>query len=88
MATAASKLAGTSETASYGPPYNHGSHNVQRIGVSWQMLAGVREPIDAAQTFVLSPLGKIAPTDPTLARALDTTTPPRRRNVRPGTRRT
>ena len=70
MATAASELAGTSETATYGPPYNHESGSVQRIGVSWQLLAGVRQPIDAAQTFVLSPLSEIAPTDPALGRAL------------------
>ncbi len=71
MATAASELAGTSETATYGPPYNHGSGSVQRIGVSWQLLAGVRQPINAAETFVLAPLSKIAPTDPTVGRALD-----------------
>ncbi len=70
MATAASELAGTSETATYGPPYNHQSGSVQRIGISWQLLAGVRQPIDAAATFVLSPLSKIAPTDPIAARAL------------------
>ncbi len=70
LGTAASELAGTSETATYGPPYNHGSAFVQRIVVSWQMLAGVREPIDAAQTFVLSPLSKLSPTDPAVARAL------------------
>jgi hypothetical protein len=72
MATAASELAGTSETATYGPPYNHGTTSVQRIGVSWQLLAGVRQPIDAAQTFVLSPLATLAPTDRPLARALAT----------------
>lgn len=70
MATAASELAGTSETANYGPPYNNGSANVQRIGVSWQLLSGVHEPIHPAQTFVLSPLSKVAPTDPPLAAAL------------------
>jgi hypothetical protein len=70
LATAASELAGTSETAHYGPPYNNGSANVQRIGVSWQLLAGVHEPIDPAQTFVLSPLEKVAPTDRPLAAAL------------------
>jgi hypothetical protein len=70
MGTAATELAGTSKTATYGPPYNHGSSSVQRIGVSWQLLAGVREPIDAAKTFVLSPLSRLAPTDPTLAGAL------------------
>ena len=31
IATAASELAGTSETATYGPPYNHATGNVQRI---------------------------------------------------------
>ena len=70
MATAASELAGTSETANYGPPYSHGSSNVQRIGVSWQLLSGVREPIDTATTFVLSPLSKAAPVEPALAAAL------------------
>ncbi len=70
MATAASELAGTSETANYGPPYSNGSSNVQRIGVSWQLLSGVREPIDTATTFVLSPLAKAAPVEPSLAAAL------------------
>ncbi len=70
MATAASELAGTSETARYGPPYDHGSTNVQRIGVSWQLLVGVRQPIEPATTFVLSPLTKLAATDPSLRQAL------------------
>jgi hypothetical protein len=70
IATAASELAGTSETANYGPPYNQASGSTQRIGVSWELLAGVHQPINAAQTFVLSPLSKVAPTDPALGRAL------------------
>ncbi|MHB1517575.1 MAG: cytochrome b N-terminal domain-containing protein [Acidimicrobiales bacterium] len=70
MATSASELAGTSETASYGPPYNHGTAKVQRLGVSWQMLGGVRLPIDPAKAFVLTPLSKVAATDPSLAREL------------------
>jgi hypothetical protein len=72
MATTATELAGTSETATYGPPYNHGSNDVQRIGVSWQLLAGVREPIDPANTFVLQPLSTQASTIPSLAQALAT----------------
>ncbi len=71
MATTGSELAGTSETAKYGPPYNHGSSNVQKIGVSWQMLTGVHTPINTAKTFVLAPLAKIAPGDRKLARALN-----------------
>jgi hypothetical protein len=70
MATAASELAGTSETATYGPPYNNDPSNVQRIGVSWQMLAGVHQAIDPARTFVLSPLSILATNDPSLANAL------------------
>ena len=70
VATAASELAGTSETAAYGPPYNNGSNNVQKLFVGWQMLAGVRQPINAAETFVLSPLSKLTSFQPSLASAL------------------
>lgn len=70
MATAASELAGTSETATYGPPYNNGTASVQSLGPNWQMLAGVRQPINAAKTFVLSPLTLLSSTDPTIATAL------------------
>ena len=72
IATAATELAGTSETATYGPPYSNGSHNVQKLVIGWQMLAGVRQPINAAQTFVLAPLSKISAFNPVLARALAT----------------
>lgn len=70
MATAASELAGTSKTATYGPPYNNGHSQVQRIGVSWQLLAGVHQKINTAQTFVLSPLSKIAFSNPHLKNAI------------------
>jgi hypothetical protein len=71
VATAASELAGTSETATYGPPYNSGSGSTQRLLFSPEKILGVRDRINAAQTFVLSPLEKLAPTDPTLAAALE-----------------
>ena len=71
MATTASELAGTSETANYGPPYNHGTKNVQKIGVSWQLLAGVHQPINAARTFVLAPLQALGLGNPTLQTALN-----------------
>jgi len=70
LGTAATELAGTSETATYGPPYNNGSAYVQKIIVSWQQLVGVHEAIDPATTFVLSPLAKVASTEPRLAEAL------------------
>jgi len=70
VGTAASELDGTSETATYGPPYNNASGSTQRIGISWEKLAGVRQPVDPAQTFVVGPLSKVAPTQPLLATAL------------------
>jgi len=72
VATAASELDGTSKTATYGPPYNTATGSVQRIGFSPQTLAGVTQPIDPAQSFVLDPLTRVAPTDPALADALST----------------
>ena len=71
VATAATELAGTSETATYGPPYNDATGSTQSLLFAPAKIAGVRQPIDAAETFVLAPLSKIAPTDPTLAAALD-----------------
>jgi hypothetical protein len=70
MATAASELAGTSETAQYGPPYNSQTGSVQRLLFSPQTIVGIRQPITAAKTFVLTPLARIAPTDRILQLAL------------------
>ncbi|HWN60357.1 MAG TPA: hypothetical protein VNO25_06775, partial [Streptosporangiaceae bacterium] len=71
LATAASELNGTSLTASYGPPYNTNG-TPQSEWFAPANVAGVRQPIDPAQTFVLGPLAKTAPTDPALAAALST----------------
>jgi hypothetical protein len=68
LATAAS---GTSLTASYGPPYNTNG-TPQSLWFAPANVADVRQPIDAAKTFVLGPLAKTAPTDPALAAALAT----------------
>ena len=70
VATAATELAGTSETATYGPPYNNTAGSSQSLLFSPAKIAGVRQPIDAAQTYVLAPLSKLAATDPGLAAAL------------------
>jgi hypothetical protein len=72
MATTASELAGTSETATYGPPYSRHTptDDTQRIIVSWQLLAGVDQPINAAKTFVLKPLSSVSPGNPKLQKAL------------------
>lgn len=71
MATTASELAGTSESANYGPPYNNGHAEVQKLGgISWQMLAGVHQRIDPAKTFVLTPLKSVSPGNSKLQLAL------------------
>jgi Cytochrome b(N-terminal)/b6/petB len=70
VATATGELAGTTETATYGPPYNTGTGSTQQIGISWEKAAGVRIPVNPAVDFVLNPLAKEAPTNPPLQLAL------------------
>ena len=71
LATAATELNGTSGTATLGPPYN-GNGDPQRVLVAPASWAGIRQPVDTAQVFVLGPLSAAAPTDPALASALAT----------------
>jgi hypothetical protein len=69
--TAATELDGTSETATYGPPYNNGTGSLQQLGpISWQKLSGITQRINAARAFVLGPLSSLATTTPPLAAAL------------------
>jgi Cytochrome b(N-terminal)/b6/petB len=70
LATVASELNGTSKTATYGPPYNHGTASVQRLLLSPQTWPGATQTVNAAQDFVLTPLATAAPADPRLATAL------------------
>jgi hypothetical protein len=71
LGTAASELNGTALAATYGPPYNNGSAAVQQVGpVNWQKLAGVTQPVNAAQDFVITPLKSLAPANRALAAAL------------------
>lgn len=63
-ATAASELAGTSTTATYGAPYNKGSAGLN-IGPLWlQKWVGVTHPIDTVNDFVITPLtNSVQPAD-------------------------
>jgi hypothetical protein len=70
LATAASELNGTSETATYGPPYNNQSGSVQHLLITPQTWFGVTQPVNAAQDFVIGPLTALAPGDRALAAAL------------------
>jgi Cytochrome b(N-terminal)/b6/petB len=70
LATAASELNGTSETATYGPPYNTQTANSQRLLFSPAAIIGVRQPVDAAQDFVIGPLATLATADPAIVAPL------------------
>ncbi len=72
VSTAVTELDGSSEVATYGPPYNHTPGTGQKIGpLNLQSAAGVHFPIDTARDFVLNPLGSI-PGNAPLAGALKT----------------
>ena len=70
LGTAASELNGTSETATYGPPYNNQTASAQRLLFAPAAIAGVRQPVNAAQDFVIGPLATLAPTDRAIAAPL------------------
>jgi len=70
LTTAVSELDGSSEIATYGPPYNHTPDAAQKIGpLCLQCAPGVRIPIDTARDFVVDPL-KTVPGNPALKVAL------------------
>jgi len=70
VATAVTELDGTSEVATYGPPYNDTPDVGQKVlGVPTQRWPGVHYRIDTAQDFVLNPLRDI-PGNASLRRAL------------------
>jgi hypothetical protein len=61
---ALSQLNGTSETATYGPPYNHASVGQELGPFSIAKWIGVHIPIDSARDFVLYPLESQPPQQP------------------------
>ena len=71
LATAATELNATSGSATLGPPYNNNG-DAQRVLIAPGNWAGIRQPIDTAQVFVLGPLSSAAANDPALAAALAT----------------
>jgi Cytochrome b(N-terminal)/b6/petB len=71
LGTAATELNETSGSATLGPPYNNNAEP-QRVLVAPGGWAGVRQPIDTAQDFVLGPLSSTAANDPVVKAALAT----------------
>ncbi|OJV57510.1 MAG: hypothetical protein BGO38_05070 [Cellulomonas sp. 73-145] len=59
VATAAGELAGTTTSASYGPPYNTAGDGQNLGPLKLQKWAGVRIPVDSAADLVLTPLSKV-----------------------------
>ena len=69
MISVAAELAGTSPTATYGPPYNHNGEGQHAAFLHPQKWLGVSHPIDTEQDFVVGPLETV-PNDPALTAAL------------------
>jgi hypothetical protein len=70
VATAVTELDGTSEVATYGPPYNNAPGAGQKVlGVNTQTWPGVHYRINTARDYVLDPLRSI-PGNAALERAL------------------
>jgi hypothetical protein len=59
VTTAVSELDGTSETATYGPPYNHNGPGQHAAFIHLQTWLGVSHPINTAVDYVYEPLGTI-----------------------------
>jgi hypothetical protein len=70
LATTATELNGTSLTATYGPPYDSQTANAQRLLFAPAAIVGARQPVNAAQAFVLGPLTALSPTNPAIAAPL------------------
>ena len=69
-ATAVQELAGTSGSATYGPPYNSASDGLNVGPLYLQKWAGVSHPLDPVNSFVIEPLRSLPPsTDVTAALA-------------------
>jgi hypothetical protein len=69
VTTATAELDGSSDTAGYGPPYNHASDGQHIAFLYPQKWLGVSHPVDAARDFVLAPLRSI-PSQPALQAAV------------------
>jgi hypothetical protein len=69
VATAAGELAGTTTSATYGPPYNHNATGQTLLGIPLQKWGGVRIPVNS-QDLVLQPLQGASSSNPVLRASL------------------
>jgi hypothetical protein len=70
VTTASAELAGTSDTATYGPPYNHNGDGQHAAFLYPQKWLGVSHPIDTEHDFVVGPLESVVG-DPALTAAVN-----------------
>jgi len=59
VTTAVSELDGTSDTATYGPPYNHNGDGQHAAFIRLQKWLGVSHPINTADDYVIDPLRSV-----------------------------
>jgi hypothetical protein len=69
VAAATKELNGASDTAEYGPPYNHNADGQHAAFIYLQKWLGVSHPINTTNEFVIEPLRTI-PNDPGLQSAI------------------
>jgi hypothetical protein len=69
LTTGTAELSRTSDTATYGPPYNHDGPGQHVAFIHLQKWLGVDHPVDTVEDFVVKPLETI-PGDPALRQAL------------------
>ncbi len=69
VTTAVAELDGSSDTAGYGPPYNHASSGQHVFFIYLEKWLGVSHPVNSAYDFVIAPLRAI-PDDPSLQAAV------------------
>ena len=86
-ATTVAELAGTSESAGYGPPYNSAAEGLAVGPLNPQQWFGVTHPVDPPNDFVITPL-RAQPAPPAAGVASSFGTPPPRSSRQPGPRTT
>src|SRR5450756_3172105 len=59
-ATTVAELAGTSDSATYGPPYNTNGDGQAMGPIAPQKWAGVHQPVDPPNDFVINPLSSLS----------------------------
>ncbi len=71
VTTAVAELDGSSQVATYGPPYNHNGTAQHTLFIRPEKWLGVSHPVNTSQDYVIAPLATI-PNDPAVQAAVST----------------